>query len=104
MEASRRSFNKDFLLALTADFKKHGASAIENVRKQQPAAYMKICALLVPREMRVEHTGGKSMTDEELERGIEAVQAMLGARDAGSRAKMIEAVPEPVALPAPKNE
>ena len=66
LEATRRSFNKDFLLALAADFKQHGASAIEKVRKQQPAAYMKICALLVPREMRVEHTGGvKSMTDEE---------------------------------------
>ena len=104
LEATRRSFNKDFLLALTADFKKHGASAIEKVRKQQPAAYMKICALLVPREMRVEHSGGvKSMTDEELEAGIEAIQAMLAARDAGS-AKMIEAVPEPVALPAPSRK
>jgi hypothetical protein len=35
LEATRRSFNKDFLLAL--DFKKHGAAAIEKVRKQQPA-------------------------------------------------------------------
>jgi hypothetical protein len=33
---------------------------------------MKICALLVPREMKLEHTGGvKAMTDEQLERGIE---------------------------------
>ena len=47
LEATRRSFNKDFLLALAADFKQHGASAIATVRKQQPAAYMKICALLV---------------------------------------------------------
>ena len=105
LEATRRSFNKDFLLALAADFKKHGASAIEKVRKQQPAAYMKICALLVPREMRVEHSGGvKSMTDEELERGIEAIQSMLAARDAGAEAKVIEAVPEPVALPAPSRK
>ena len=58
LEATRRSFNKDFLLALAADFKKHGAAAIEKVRKTQPAAYMKICALLVPREMKVEHSGG----------------------------------------------
>ena len=87
LEASRRSFNKDFLLALTADFKKHGASAIEKVRKQQPAAYMKICALLVPREMRVEHSGGvKAMTDEQLEAGIAAVEAML-ARRAGDDAR-----------------
>jgi len=58
LEATRRSFNKDFLLALAADFKKHGAAAIEKVREQQPAAYMKICALLVPREMKSEHAGG----------------------------------------------
>jgi hypothetical protein len=41
LEATRRSFNKDFLLALAADFKKHGAAAIEKVRKQQPAVYMR---------------------------------------------------------------
>ena len=96
LEATRRSFNRDFLLALAADFKQHGASAIEKVRKQPPAAYMKICALLVPREMRVEHTGGvKSMTDEELERGIEAIQAMLAKRDAGEGAKVIEGIAGP---------
>src|SRR5215831_14248460 len=39
LEATRRSFNKDFLLALADDFKRHGAAAIEKVRKQQPAAY-----------------------------------------------------------------
>jgi hypothetical protein len=33
LEATHRSFNKDFLLALAADFKKHGAAAIEKVRK-----------------------------------------------------------------------
>jgi hypothetical protein len=94
-EATRRSFNKDFLLALAADFKQHGASAIAKVRKQQPAAYMKICALLVPREMRIEHSGGvKAMTDEQLEQGIEAITAMLAARDAGANAKVVEGVAE----------
>jgi hypothetical protein len=96
LEATRRSFNKDFLLALATDFKQHGASAIAKVRKQQPAAYMKICALLVPREMKVEHSGGvKAMTDEQLEQGIEAIRAMLAAREAGENAKVIEGVAEP---------
>ena len=105
LEATRRSFNKDFLLALAADFKQHGASAIAKVRKQQPAAYMKICALLVPREMRIEHSGGvKAMSDEQLEQGIEAIKAMLAAREAGEGAKVIDAVPEPVALPAPSRK
>ena len=81
MEATRRSFNKDFSFALAADFKKHGAAAIEKVRKQQPAAYMKICALLMPREMKVEHAGGvKAMSDEQIEEATAAIEAMLAAR------------------------
>jgi hypothetical protein len=101
-EAARRSFNKDFLLALAADFKKHGAAAIEKVRKTQPAAYMKICALLVPREMKVEHAGGvKAMSDEQIDEAIAAIQAMLAAR-AGETAKVIEGEAEVVpSLPAP---
>jgi hypothetical protein len=78
LEATRRSFSKDFLLALAADFKRHGPEAIAKVRKQQPAAYMKICALLVPREMKVEHSGGvKATSDEELEAAIELIKEML---------------------------
>jgi hypothetical protein len=87
LEATRRSFNKDFLLALAADFKKHGAAAIEKVRKTQPAAYMKICALLVPREMEVTHSNAiKAMTDQQIEDAIAAIQAMLDAR-AGDAAR-----------------
>jgi hypothetical protein len=102
LEATRRSFNKDFLLALAADFKKHGAAAIEKVRKTQPAAYMKICALLVPREMKVEHAGGvKAMSEEQIEEAIAAIEAMLAAR-AGETAKVIEGEAEVVpSLPAP---
>ena len=55
LEATRRSFNRDFLLALAADFKKHGAAAIEKVRKQQPAAYMPEAARLVWSALRLVH-------------------------------------------------
>jgi hypothetical protein len=110
LEATRRSFNKDFLLALATDFKQHGASAIAKVRQQQPATYMKICALLVPRELQVEHkTGVKGMSDEQLEQGIEAIKAMLAARAAdlpGNSAVVIEGHvgPIPPALPKPKRK
>ena len=102
LEATRRSFNKDFLLALAADFKKHGAAAIEKVRKTHPAAYMKICALLVPREMQIERSSTiKQMTDEQIEEAIAAIQAMLDAR-ACDAAKVIEGEAEVVpSLPAP---
>jgi hypothetical protein len=38
------------------------------VRRTQPAAYLKILALLVPREHKVEHSNSlKDLTDEQLE-------------------------------------
>ena len=89
---SRHALNADTIREMHAAFRRGGRAAIDKVMKQQPAVFLKLLVLLVPREMRVEHTGGvKSMSDEELERGIEAVQVMLAARDAGSHAKIIEA-------------
>ena len=60
-------------------------------------------ALLVPREMKLEHTGGvKAMTDEQLERGIEILQELIAKRDADANAKVIEGQSEAVpSLPAP---
>src|SRR5262245_37224330 len=105
-EATRRLVNKAFLEALAEDFRQGGPEAIAKVRKQQPAAYMKICALLVPREMKLEHSGGiKAMTDEQIERSIEFIKERLAKREAGANAKMIEGIAEPVpALPRPSRK
>jgi hypothetical protein len=102
-EATRRLVNKAFLEALAEDFRQGGPEAIAKVRKYQPAAYMKICALLVPREMKLEHSGGvKAMTDEQLERSIELIKEMIAKREAGAKAKVIEGEAEVVpSLPAP---
>ena len=98
---TRHLLNQEFMQALLLNFRHQGKKAIEKVARNQPAAYLKILALLVPREMKVEHSGGvKAMTDEQLEAGIEAIQAMLAAR-AGEAAKVIEGTAEPAALPAP---
>ena len=54
---------------------------------------MKICALLVPRELKVEQNQSvKAMTDEQLERSIELLEEMLAQREAGANAKVIEGV------------
>ena len=48
------------------------------MRKRQPAAYMKIRAFLVPREMKVDHSAGLSaMTDEHLEDALTALREIL---------------------------
>ena len=96
---TRHLLNQEFMEALLLNFRHQGKKAIEKVARNQPAAYLKILALLVPRELQVEHSGGvKAMTDEQIEAAIEAIQAMLEQR-AGDSAKVIEA--ETVALPAP---
>src|SRR4029077_5408836 len=91
----RQQLNGEFFAALLRDFRHGGPAAIAKVRKNQPAAYCKLLTLLCPRDVKVEHSGGvKAMTDEQLEAGIEAIQAMLAAREAGSNAKVIEGVTE----------
>ena len=98
---SRHALNADTIREMHAAFRQGGREAIDKVMRTQPAAFLKLLVLLVPREMKVEHSGGvKAMTDEQLEAGIEAIQRMLEARATGEGAKVIDAVPEPVALPA----
>src|SRR6516165_7675005 len=81
----RARFSAEFIAALLRDFRQGGPAAIAKVRKHQPAAYMKICALLVPREMKVDHSAGLSaMTDEHLEDALTALREIL-ARGKSSR-------------------
>jgi len=99
---TRHLLNQEFMQALLLHFRQHGKKAIEKVARNQPAVYVKILALLVPREMQMEHTNRiKQMTDEEIEQAIEAIQTMLAAR-AGEAAKVIEGSVEPAVLPAPE--
>ena len=75
---SRHALNADTIREMHAAFRQGGREAIDKVMRTQPAAFLKLLVLLVPREMKVEHSGGvKAMTDEQLEAGIEAIQAML---------------------------
>ena len=105
-EAARKALNKSTILEMHRAFNIGGRKAIETVMKQQPAVFLKLLVLLVPREMEVTRSGTiKSMSDEQMEAAIEAIQDMLAAREAGAAAKVIEGaplVPAPApALPAP---
>ena len=84
-------------------FKLGGRKAIEKVMREQPAAFLKLLVLLVPREMQVEHTGGvKAMTEDQIVDAIAAIEAWMAAQKAGEGAKVIEGEAEVVpSLPAP---
>ena len=94
---ARQKLNHDTIKGMQLAFEKGGQKAIDHVMRTKPDIFLKLLVLLVPREMKVEHSGGvKAMTDEQLEQGIEAITAMLAAK-AGDDAQVIEGtvVPPP---------
>src|SRR5262245_37998396 len=101
-EATRRAFNKRFLFDLAEDWQQHGREVFKRVRRESPASYLKVCAMLVPREMKIEHQGRLGqLTDEQLDEAIAMVEEMV-ARRSGEAAKVIEGEAEVVpSLPAP---
>src|SRR5512133_1409805 len=105
-QRSRHALNADTIREMHAAFRRGGRKAIETVMRNQPAVFLKLLVLLVPREMKLEHFGGvKAMTDEQIERSIELIKGMLAEREAAANAKVVEGVAEPVpALPPPSRK
>ena len=71
LRGSRNKLSEEVICALLRDFRKHGEKAIAKVRRDHPGIYLKVLALLIPRQDRLEHTNTiKTMMDEELESAI----------------------------------
>src|SRR6516165_4786015 len=101
-EAARKALNKDTILEMHRAFNIGGRKAIEKVMKNQPAVFLKLLVLLVPKEMQIEPKGGvKAMTEDQIVQAIEAIESYL-ARRSGEAAKVIEGTAELAALPAPE--
>ena len=104
LRGSRNKLSEAVVCALLRDFSKHGEKAIAKVRRDQPGIYLKVLALLIPRQDKLEHTNTiKTMTDQELETAIAILNDMMAAQ-AGEGAKVIDGSAEPAALPAPGAE
>src|SRR5262249_53384473 len=90
-DRARKALNADTIREMHLAFQRGGRKAIDKVMKNQPAMFLKMLVLLVPRELEVEHSGGvKAMSDEQLEQGIELIKQMIAERDAAANAKVIE--------------
>src|SRR5262245_24434772 len=102
-DRARKALNAETIAELHKAFRRGGAKAIDEVMKNNPAMFLKLLVLLVPREMKVEHGNPlKEMTTEQIERSIELIKEMIAKRDAAANAKVVEGVAEPAALPAPR--
>src|SRR6516225_3951784 len=56
LRGSRNKLSEEVVCALLRDFRKHGEKAIAKVRRDQPGIYLKVLALLIPRQDKLEHT------------------------------------------------
>jgi hypothetical protein len=93
---ARRELNADTIRVMHKAFREGGEAVVRKVMKNQPAIFLKLLVLLVPREMEVTHSQGiKAMSDDEIERTIEVIQSMLARREAGENAKVIEGKAKP---------
>jgi len=73
-QRTRHLFSKAFVEALLEDFRAWGAEAIVRVRTETPQAYLRVCATLIPKEPKLEHSQYvKTLSDEQIERVAEAV-------------------------------
>jgi hypothetical protein len=87
---ARRTLNASTIAGMQWAFDKWGRGAIEKVAKQQPAIFLKMLVLLVPRELEITQARGPGgMSDEALEAAVSAIEGFL-ARRAGDDAKLIQ--------------
>jgi len=83
-DRARKALNADTIRELHLAFQRGGRKAIDRVMKNNPAMFLKMLVLLVPRELEVQHSGGvKAMTDEQLEHTLEVIKELIAQRDAG---------------------
>ena len=86
----------DFLNALAADFAEHGADVIKIARIEEPVAYLKLVAGLMPKELLMSRAAS-DLSDDELDAMIEAMrERVLTARQEDTldlRAEPLKAIP-----------
>jgi hypothetical protein len=99
---TRRRVNQAFLEALLEEFHKNGAKILERVGQEQPGTFMKVLAMLTPKELNVEHSNPASqLSDETLALMISELERRIADRLSGESAKLNNAQTEPLArIPA----
>lgn len=65
-KGSRNKLGEAFLEALADDFDAHGVEAIRLCRENDPTAYVRVVAGLLPREMKIETRRVEEMSNDEL--------------------------------------
>jgi len=76
---SKNRINEDFLRELSDHFAKEGRSAIERMCDEDPAAYVKVVASLLPKDVKISAQPFAEFSDDELAHAIELIQQWIDA-------------------------
>jgi hypothetical protein len=94
---AKNKLQSDFLAALSSDFAEHGADVIKIARIEEPVAYLKIVAGLMPKELLM-GTAVTDLADDELDSLIEALRERVLAARQDEALELKPLKPEPKAL------
>jgi hypothetical protein len=98
-KGARDRLSAAFLNDFADDYHAHGKTVIETVRGQDPVAYMRLVAALLPTKVEITETPLDGLTDEQLDVYIEEmnnsllVRAAKGDPDAIERARKLGLLP-----------
>ena len=87
-KGARNKLAKRFLEDLLSDWEANGAAAIKIARKEDPVAYVKVVASLVPKELEIVSSVAAELPDEEL-------ATLIGMFREHLRASVVDALERP---------
>lgn len=92
---ARSKFSEAMVADFAADWDKHGAGVLERVRMTDPATYLRVAAVLVPKELNVaveqKTLGGLDAEDwQVLRRIVDLIKANAPGGELGPTLQMIE--------------
>ncbi|MCA0033931.1 hypothetical protein [Mesorhizobium sp. B263B2A] len=74
---AKKTLGDDFLAAVRADFRAHGAGVIAEVRADKPDQYLKIVLSVLPKDFDVSINQLDGLSDEEIRSRIRALETVL---------------------------
>lgn len=75
---AKKTLGDDFLAAVRADFRSHGAGVLAAVRADKPEQYLKIVLSVLPRDFNAAINGLDTLSDDEIRSRIRALESTLG--------------------------
>ena len=79
-KGTKHKLGQAFIAALADDFTEHGAAVIAQVRENDPAAYLRVCASLVPKHVEV-YEPLADLSDDELAEVITELRGRIADRE-----------------------